>query len=107
MAGAAPHANAPTGGPPRRCGAQNRTNTEIAELLHLARRTVETHPTSTYRKLGIRRRAELTAALTPPPAPRTGALPPDAPPDDPPGPVLRAAEVTGRANRGEAPLSTR
>ncbi|MEE1833087.1 helix-turn-helix transcriptional regulator [Streptomyces sp. SP17KL33] len=43
--------------------AQNRTNTEIGELLHLARRTVETHLTSTYRKLGIRRRSELGAAL--------------------------------------------
>ncbi|MFF9034877.1 AAA family ATPase [Streptomyces sp. NPDC014892] len=43
--------------------AQNRTNAEIGELLHLARRTVETHLTSTYRKLGIRRRAELGAAL--------------------------------------------
>ncbi|WP_149182278.1 LuxR family transcriptional regulator [Streptomyces sp. TRM49041] len=39
------------------------TNTEIAELLHLARRTVETHLTSTYRKLGIRGRTALTAAL--------------------------------------------
>ncbi|MET9850091.1 helix-turn-helix transcriptional regulator [Streptomyces ossamyceticus] len=46
--------------------AQSRTNTEIAELLHLARRTVETHLTSTYRKLGIRRRSELRAALAPP-----------------------------------------
>ncbi|MGW0846923.1 helix-turn-helix transcriptional regulator [Streptomyces sp. NPDC002787] len=44
--------------------AQSRTNTEIAQLLHLARRTVETHLTSTYRKLGIRRRSELGAALT-------------------------------------------
>jgi len=44
--------------------AQSRTNMEIAELLHLARRTVETHLTSAYRKLGIRRRAELGAALT-------------------------------------------
>ncbi|MFS8200437.1 AAA family ATPase [Streptomyces sp. CWNU-52B] len=43
--------------------ADGRTNTEIADLLHLARRTVETHLTSTYRKLGIRRRGELTAAL--------------------------------------------
>ncbi|UJV40487.1 helix-turn-helix transcriptional regulator [Streptomyces sp. AMCC400023] len=43
--------------------AQNRTNTEIGQLLHLARRTVETHLTSTYRKLGIRRRSELGAAL--------------------------------------------
>ncbi|WP_371649336.1 MULTISPECIES: AAA family ATPase [unclassified Streptomyces] len=39
------------------------TNTEIADLLHLARRTVETHLTSTYRKLRIRRRAELVEAL--------------------------------------------
>ncbi|GAA0587923.1 AAA family ATPase [Streptomyces crystallinus] len=39
------------------------TNTEIADLLHLARRTVETHLTSTYRKLRIRRRAELAEAL--------------------------------------------
>ncbi|MGW2048834.1 AAA family ATPase [Streptomyces sp. NPDC001858] len=43
--------------------AAGRTNTEIAELLHVARRTVETHLTSTYRKLGIRRRAELGASL--------------------------------------------
>ncbi|WP_216591120.1 helix-turn-helix transcriptional regulator [Streptomyces brasiliscabiei] len=43
--------------------AQNRTNAEIGTLLHLARRTVETHLTSTYRKLGIRRRSELVAAL--------------------------------------------
>ncbi len=58
--------------------AQSRTNMEIAELLHLARRTVETHLTSAYRKLGIRRRAELGAALTDagprsgPPGPGTG-----------------------------------
>ncbi|GGO54441.1 AAA family ATPase [Streptomyces lasiicapitis] len=43
--------------------ADGRTNTEIARLLHLARRTVETHLTSSYRKLGIRRRGELPAAL--------------------------------------------
>ncbi|MFF2196630.1 AAA family ATPase [Streptomyces sp. NPDC058157] len=39
------------------------TNTEIAELLHVARRTVETHLTSTYRKLAIRRRSQLPTAL--------------------------------------------
>ncbi|KPC62958.1 transcriptional regulator [Streptomyces sp. NRRL WC-3753] len=43
--------------------ADGRTNTEIADLLHLARRTVETHLTSTYRKLRIRRRTELRGAL--------------------------------------------
>ncbi|WP_255948552.1 AAA family ATPase [Streptomyces odontomachi] len=43
--------------------ANGHTNTEIAGLLHVARRTVETHLTSTYRKLGIRRRTQLRAAL--------------------------------------------
>ncbi|MFF8191652.1 AAA family ATPase [Streptomyces bobili] len=43
--------------------ATGRTNTEIADLLHIARRTVETHLTSAYRKLGIRRRGELGEAL--------------------------------------------
>ncbi|MFG3023094.1 LuxR C-terminal-related transcriptional regulator [Streptomyces sp. NPDC048254] len=43
--------------------AEGRTNVEIAALLHLARRTVETHLTHTYKKLGIRRRADLRPAL--------------------------------------------
>lgn len=43
--------------------ADGRTNAEISALLHLARRTVETHLTSAYRKLGIRRRAELPAVI--------------------------------------------
>ncbi|MEU5754544.1 AAA family ATPase [Streptomyces sp. NPDC047829] len=58
--------------------ADGRTNTEIADLLHLARRTVETHLTSTYRKLRIRRRTELPDALV---QGRSRAAPP-APPDD-------------------------
>ncbi|MFJ2594870.1 LuxR C-terminal-related transcriptional regulator [Streptomyces erythrochromogenes] len=43
--------------------ADGRTNAEISDLLHLARRTVETHLTSTYRKLGIQRRADLAGAM--------------------------------------------
>jgi len=43
--------------------ADGRTNTEIADLLHLARRTVETHLTSSYRKLGIQRRGQLPRTL--------------------------------------------
>ncbi|MGW1464687.1 LuxR C-terminal-related transcriptional regulator [Streptomyces sp. NPDC002308] len=46
-----------------RLAADGHTNTEIADLLHLARRTVETHLTNTYRKLGIRRRVELVTSL--------------------------------------------
>lgn len=53
-----------------RLAADGRTNTEIADSLHLARRTVETHLTSAYKKLGIRRRGELRDALGPD---RTGA----------------------------------
>ncbi|MET9966034.1 AAA family ATPase [Streptomyces sp. NPDC006356] len=43
--------------------AGGRTNTEISDFLSVARRTVETHLTSTYRKLGIQGRRELQAAL--------------------------------------------
>ncbi|MEU9452716.1 LuxR C-terminal-related transcriptional regulator [Streptomyces sp. NPDC048277] len=43
--------------------AEGRTNVEIAAMLHLARRTVETHLTHTYKKLGIRRRTDLRPAL--------------------------------------------
>ncbi|MEV6170830.1 AAA family ATPase [Streptomyces sp. NPDC051954] len=44
--------------------AGGRTNTEISNVLSVARRTVETHLTSTYRKLGIQGRGELQAALS-------------------------------------------
>ena len=43
--------------------AQGATNAEIAHELVVTRRTVETHLTSTYRKLDIKRRDELPAAL--------------------------------------------
>ncbi|WP_371501681.1 LuxR C-terminal-related transcriptional regulator [Kitasatospora sp. NBC_00374] len=46
-----------------RLAAAGSSNAEIAELLHLARRTVETHLTNSFRKLGIRRRADLAACL--------------------------------------------
>ncbi|CAL9485883.1 helix-turn-helix domain-containing protein [Streptomyces sp. enrichment culture] len=46
--------------------AEGRANAEIAASLHLARRTVETHLTAAYRKLGITRRTELPSALPPP-----------------------------------------
>lgn len=46
-----------------RLAAAGRRNAEIADHLHLALRTVETHLTSTYRKLGIRGRSQLATAL--------------------------------------------
>ncbi|WP_045309375.1 LuxR family transcriptional regulator [Lentzea aerocolonigenes] len=46
-----------------RMAAQGLTNRQIAEMLHLTRRTVELHLSSAYRKLGINGRAELVAAL--------------------------------------------
>jgi len=43
--------------------AAGQTNRQIAQALFVTRRTVETHLTSSYEKLGIRRRSELAAAL--------------------------------------------
>lgn len=48
-----------------RLAAAGHSNAEIAGLLHLAVRTVETHLTNSFRKLGIRRRAELPAGFEP------------------------------------------
>ncbi|WP_084956599.1 ATP-binding protein [Thermoactinospora rubra] len=43
--------------------AQGRTNREIAEVLFLSRRTVETHVATVLRKLGVPSRAHIVAAL--------------------------------------------
>jgi DNA-binding CsgD family transcriptional regulator len=43
--------------------AAGQTNRQIAQALFVTRRTVETHLTSSYEKLGIRSRSELAAAL--------------------------------------------
>ncbi|RAG85574.1 helix-turn-helix transcriptional regulator [Streptacidiphilus pinicola] len=69
-----------------RLAADGRTNTEIAALLHLARRTVETHLTSTYRKLNIRGRSELPTALDAAPPSRLTLRTVPAPPATPAAP---------------------
>jgi DNA-binding CsgD family transcriptional regulator len=43
--------------------AEGRTNKELAQALFVTVKTVEMHLANTYRKLGIRSRAELTDAL--------------------------------------------
>ena len=40
------------------------TDREIAQAFFLTEKTVETHLRNAYRKLGIRHRGELSAALT-------------------------------------------
>jgi DNA-binding CsgD family transcriptional regulator len=44
--------------------ADGHSNPEIAQILFVTRKTVETHLGSVYRKLGITRRARLAQALT-------------------------------------------
>lgn len=46
-----------------RLAAEGRTNNEIAQLLFITPRTVESHLTSSYSKLGIRTRRDLPGAL--------------------------------------------
>lgn len=49
-----------------RLAAEGRTNREIADLLFLSVRTVESHLSRIYRKLGVRSRTELAASFEPP-----------------------------------------
>jgi DNA-binding NarL/FixJ family response regulator len=42
---------------------EGKTNRDIAQALYVTPKTVEVHLTSAYRKLGIRSRSGLTAAL--------------------------------------------
>ena len=42
---------------------QGRTNRQIAATLHVSERTVETHLTHAFRKLGVSRRTALAAAV--------------------------------------------
>ena len=46
-----------------RLAADGHSNPEIAQALFLTRRTVETHLTHAYQKLGIGSRRDLAAAL--------------------------------------------
>ncbi|MFJ7593160.1 LuxR C-terminal-related transcriptional regulator [Streptomyces sp. NPDC097617] len=46
-----------------RLAVRGETNEQIGAALHLARRTVETHLTHAYRKLGVTRRTQLTSRL--------------------------------------------
>jgi DNA-binding NarL/FixJ family response regulator len=54
-----------------RMAAAGRSNPEIAQELFLTRRTVETHLTHAYQKLGIRSRDELASAVSPAEPPGT------------------------------------
>jgi DNA-binding NarL/FixJ family response regulator len=44
--------------------AQGRTNLEAAQELYLSVKTVESHLSSVYRKLGVRTRTELAVLLS-------------------------------------------
>lgn len=48
-----------------RLAAEGHTNHDIAQFLGVTRRAVEKHLTSSFRKLGVRRRAELVRAVPP------------------------------------------
>ena len=43
--------------------AEGLSNPEIAQALFITKKTIESHLSNAYRKLGIRSRTELTAAL--------------------------------------------
>jgi DNA-binding CsgD family transcriptional regulator len=48
-----------------RLAAEGHTNQDIAQFLGVTRRAVEKHLTSSFRKLGVRRRTELVGAVPP------------------------------------------
>jgi DNA-binding CsgD family transcriptional regulator len=60
--------------------ASGRTTRQIAGELFLTPKTVETHLTRVFRKLGLTSRAQLAPLLKPPPGPKSAALPPESAP---------------------------
>jgi DNA-binding CsgD family transcriptional regulator len=60
--------------------ASGRTTRQIAGELFLTPKTVETHLTRVFRKLGLTSRAQLAPLLAPPPGPRSAPAPPESAP---------------------------
>jgi len=58
-----------------RIAVEGKSNREIAERLWVTQKTVETHLSRAYRKLGVKARAELEAALAEALPNDRGALP--------------------------------
>ena len=79
--------------------AQRRSNPQVAETLGLSTKTVEWHLSHVYRKLGVRRRGELAAALErATPLGRTGA---EVEPSGPLSEAIQAAKYPLQRGQGE------